>query len=438
MSGVQWRDHDVGDRRLAFLGRTVNALACELARLGIAFKLIDAPRFVDVPKALLTLARRIGAKRVAFNAEYPSNEQRRDEAVTTEMLKNGIEVFRAHGGVTMPPGSVMTKKETPFSVFTPFKRRWFERIQPDQFRPLSSPPPQGVAIPAVHLDSLAGVPLESGSECWPAGEQVARSRLDKFINDQVNRYAADRNIPCADGTSQLSAHLSVGAISSNQCLYAAAHLNDGQLHGPATDAWINQIVWRDFYRHVVALFPHVSQGCAFRRSLDSIAWRDAPAELAAWQQGATGYPLVDAGIRQLRHTGWMHNRLRMVVAMFLSKHLLIDWRHGERFFMEQLVDGDFAANNGGWQWSASTGTDAAPYFRVFSPTRQGQRFDPRGTFTREMLPELADVPDRHLYEPHRAGLALDYPQPIVEHGFARQRAIAAFKSPASSSQITRE
>jgi deoxyribodipyrimidine photo-lyase len=172
--------------------------------------------------------------------------------------------------------------------------------------------------------------------------------------------------------------------------------------------------------------------------LDSIAWRDAPAELAAWQQGATGYPLVDAGIRQLRHTGWMHNRLRMVVAMFLSKHLLIDWRHGERFFMEQLVDGDFAANNGGWQWSASTGTDAAPYFRVFSPTRQGQRFDPRGTFTREMLPELADVPDRHLYEPHRAGLALDYPQPIVEHGFARQRAIAAFNSPASSSQITRE
>lgn len=431
VSGVQWRDHDVGDRRLAFLGRTLNALAGELAKLGIPLELIDAPRFVDVPNALLALAKRIGAKRAVFNAEYPSNEQWRDEAVATEMQKMGVEVLCTHGSVTMPPGSVMTKKETPFSVYTPFKRRWQERIQPDQFRPLPSPPPQGPAIPAVHLDSLAGVPLDSATERWPAGEREARSRLDAFINDQVDRYASDRDVPCLRGTSNLSAHLSVGAISSNQCLYASAQHNHGQLQAPATDAWVNQIIWRDFYRHVVALFPHVSQGRAFRKPLDSIAWRDAPAELAAWQQGETGYPLVDAGIRQLRQTGWMHNRLRMVTAMFLSKHLLIDWRHGEHFFMQQLVDGDFAANNGGWQWSASTGTDAAPYFRIFNPTTQGRRFDSSGTFTREMLPELADIPDRHLFEPHKAGVALNYPLPIVEHGFARQRAIAAFKSRAS-------
>lgn len=438
VSGDQWRDHDVGVRRLAFLGRTLNVLINNLAKLGIAFELLDAPRFVDVPSALLSLAKRIGASKVVFNAEYPSNERQRDEAVTTEMQANGIEVICTHGGVTMPPGSVLTKKETPFTVYTPFKRRWLERIQPDQYRPLPSPPAQGAAIPAAPLDSLASIPLEFGSESWPAGEQVARSQLDEFINYRVDRYASDRNTPRLDGTSKLSAHLAVGAVSSNHCLYAAAQLHDGQLHGSATDAWINQIIWRDFYRHVVALFPHVSRGCAFRRSLDSIAWRDAPAELAAWQQGTTGFPLVDAGMRQLRNTGWMHNRLRMVTAMFLTKHLLIDWRHGERFFMEQLVDGDFAANNGGWQWSASTGTDAAPYFRVFSPTRQGQRFDPHGTFTRTMLPELAGVHVRHLFEPHKAGVALDYPKPMVDHGFARQRAIAAFRSaPAPVSQMVR-
>jgi deoxyribodipyrimidine photo-lyase len=427
VSGAQWQDHDVGERRLAFLGRSLNALTIELAELGIALTLIEAPRFVDVPRALLALANQSGAVRLAFNAEYPSNEHRRDEAVAAAMRANGIEVVRTHGGVTLPPGMIMTKKETPFSVYTPFKRRWLERLQRDQIRPLPAPPPQGKAVPAIHLDSLAGVSLELGSESWQAGEQVARNRLDEFVNDRIDQYDSERNFPGLDGTSSLSAHLSVGSISSNQCLHAASRLNCGRLRGRATDAWVDQIIWRDFYRHVVALFPHVSRGRAFRQSYDSIPWRDAPAELAAWQEGATGYPLVDAGMRQLRQTGWMHNRLRMVTAMFLTKHLLIDWRHGERYFMQQLVDGDFAANNGGWQWSASTGTDAAPYFRIFNPTTQGRRFDPCGTFTREMLPELTDLPDRYLFEPLSAGVEADYPAPIVEHKFARQRAIAAFR-----------
>ncbi len=200
------------------------------------------------------------------------------------------------------------------------------------------------------------------------------------------------------------------------------------MRGGAADAWINEIIWREFYRHVTALFPHVSQGHAFRRAYDALPWRHAPTELAAWQAGETGYPLVDAGMRQLQQTGWMHNRLRMVTAMFLTKHLLIDWRRGERYFMQQLVDGDFASNNGGWQWSASTGTDAAPYFRVFNPTTQGQRFDPGGKFVRAMLPELREVPDRWLFEPHKADMTLDYPEPIVAHAFARQRAIDAFKA----------
>ena len=209
--------------------------------------------------------------------------------------------------------------------------------------------------------------------------------------------------------------------------HAAAIVNGGGLVGGALDGWINELVWREFYRHVIAAFPHVSRGEAFRRETDAIRWRHAPEEFEAWQNGLTGYPFVDAAMRQLRDTGWMHNRLRMVTAMFLSKHLLIDWREGERHFMNNLVDGDFASNNGGWQWSASTGTDAAPYFRIFNPAAQGKKFDPGGVFTRRLVPELADVPDRYLFEPHASGLALDYPQPIVEHRFARERALAAFR-----------
>ena len=172
----------------------------------------------------------------------------------------------------------------------------------------------------------------------------------------------------------------------------------------------------------------MSRGQAFRRQYNQIPWRQDPASLEAWKNGRTGYPLVDAGMRQLRATGWMHNRLRMVTAMFLTKHLLIDWREGEAYFMEQLVDGDFAANNGGWQWSASTGTDATPYFRLFNPTTQGSRFDPQGLFTKQWIPELADVPVKHLFEPHKTPLNLAYPRPIVDHKRARDRVITVFKS----------
>jgi len=426
LSAAQWREHDVGERRLAFLGRSVNALSTVLAHIGITLEILEAPRFADVPGALLGLAHRVGAQRLVFNAEYPSNEQQRDDAVTASMRAHGIEVNRMHGSVTLPPGSVITKKETPYSVYTPFKRRWLELVHADQIRPLPPPSPQGQQVSPQHIESLAGISIDLDRECAPGGEHRAHEQLAKFADNQLNRYAAARDVPCLAATSHLSAYLSVGTLSSNQCLHTAAQLNGDRLRGGVADAWIEQIIWRDFYRHIVALFPHVSRGCAFRRRYDAIAWRNAPGELEAWQAGATGYPMVDAGMRQLRRTGCMHNRLRMITAMFLTKHLLIDWRLGERYFMQQLLDGDFAANNGGWQWSASTGTDAAPYFRIFNPTTQGKRFDPRGTFTREILPELSNVPDPHLFEPHKSGVEIEYPTQMVDHGYARQRVIAEF------------
>jgi deoxyribodipyrimidine photo-lyase len=421
----QWYEHDEGPRRVAFVYQNVLALAAELAKLGIPFEVVRAPRFADAAPALARLADQLGATHLTFNDEYPLNEQRRDAAVVAAMEARGIAVERFHGGVSLPPGSVLTRQGSPYTVFTPFKKRWLELNDVAQVAPLPRPASQGEPLWVKTITPFGDV-SESLAD-WPAGEREARRRLDSFVTGAGTSYGERRDVPSVPGTSKLSAYLSAGVISVNQCLHAAAAVNGHRLSGGEFDPWISELIWREFYRHVVAQFPHVSRGLAFKRELDRIEWRDDPEALAAWQQGRTGYPLVDAAMRQLNSTGWMHNRLRMVTAMFLSKHLFLDWRLGERYFMQQLVDGDFAANNGGWQWSASTGTDAAPYFRIFNPATQGERFDPDGAFTRAMLPVLADVPKRHLFRPHDSGMDLDYPRPIVDHAFARDRAIAAFK-----------
>ena len=424
----QWRQHDVGPRRLAFLGRCVNALSRELAALGIPLVVETIDRFDAAGETLLRLAKEHGADSVFANAEYPLNEKRRDAAAQKTLTDNGIRCSFSHGTVTAIPGSVLTQAGNTYAVFSPFKRRWMEIVPPHTVALCETPAAQGEAIAPATLASLAGVTVQLQADDYPGGERHAQARLQSFVTSNVEQYADTRDMPSQPGTSGLSPYLSVGAVSSNQCLAAALDQNEGRYTGGPADAWINEIIWREFYRHVVAAFPHVSRGEDFRPEYRRLPWRSAPAELTAWQSGNTGYPFVDAGMRQLNETGWMHNRLRMVTAMFLTKHLLIDWRAGERYFMHQLVDGDFASNNGGWQWSASTGTDAAPYFRVFNPTTQGKRFDPEGHFVRRWIPEIASVPDRFLFEPHRSESAPDYPPPIVEHGFARQRAIDTFKS----------
>ena len=427
-SETQWRRHDVGDRRIAFLGRCLNSLAIELGKLGISLKVVNAPGFEDVPDAIVALALQSGAHRVVMNAEYPANEKRRDNAVCQALSQRHIEVVVTHGSVTLQPGLVLKGDGNPYSVFGAFRRRWCEIVQPDQVQPLPRLKPQAASITPVPIVSLGGVALDLLSSGWVADEKTAGALLDDFVGSTIVNYSVDRDIPSLEATSRLGACLSVGVLSSNQCFAAVLDESGRVFRGGKAASWTDQLIWREFYRHVVALFPHVSRNHSFRRAYDGLQWRRAQCELELWQKGETGFPLVDAGMRQLLETGWMHNRLRMVVAMFLTKHLLIDWRHGERFFMQQLVDGDFAANNAGWQWSASTGTDAAPYFRIFNPTTQGKRFDPNGKFVRQMIPVLSEVPDQYIFEPHKAGLSIAYPQPMVDHKQARERAIGAFKA----------
>ncbi|MEQ9004672.1 MAG: deoxyribodipyrimidine photo-lyase [Pseudomonadales bacterium] len=430
LTNRQWRSHDVGDNRFAFLLDGLHALADELDSIGVPLKLVQAPWFDDLPTRLVNMAREVEADAIAFHEEYPLNERVRDSKVTRAFEDAGLTVHAHHAGTILPPGQVLTQAGEPYTVFTPFRRRLLELVDRQACEPL--PAPRRQTRPKIDSDrppqTLDGVTRDRVRERWPATESEAHRRLDTFIDERLKSYHHQRDLPAEDGTSSLSPYLSLGILSVRQCLHAAMTANGGRLKGGAKGAetWISELIWRDFYRHVIAQFPHVSKGHAFRRDMDAVPWRDAPAELDAWQAGHTGYPLVDAAMRQLAETGWMHNRLRMVSAMFLTKHLLIDWREGERHFMNLLVDGDFASNNGGWQWSASTGTDAAPYFRIFNPYTQAERFDPRGEFVRRYVSELGDVTGKAIFKPHTAGID-GYAKPIVDHAFARQRALEAFK-----------
>uniref|UniRef100_UPI002896DFC4 FAD-binding domain-containing protein n=1 Tax=Leclercia sp. TaxID=1898428 RepID=UPI002896DFC4 len=235
-----------------------------------------------------------------------------------------------------------------------------------------------------------------------------------------------------EGTSRLSACLALGVLSPRQCLHRLLAEQPEALEGGPGAVWLNELIWRECYRHLMTYHPDLCKYRPFIRWTDNVEWQSDDVQLKAWQEGQTGYPIVDAAMRQLNETGWMHNRLRMITASFLVKDLLIDWRAGERYFISQLIDGDLAANNGGWQWAASTGTDAAPYFRIFNPTTQGQKFDSDGVFIRRWLPELATVPDKAIHDPwiwaDKQGVTLAYPRPVVDHKQARVATLAAYEA----------
>lgn len=434
----QWREeHDWSDIKVWFLLENLRVLKERLGTLNIPLKILTVDDFSGVPGALAKLVEETGCGRVYVNREYAWNEARRDEAVEREMEKIGREVRGFDGTVLLQPGSIRTKGEgTFYTVYSPFKRACWARHEdgewPDVLGTPGKQPEIGVEGDEVP-GSVDGFDAEpAGRDLWSAGEKSAKLRLASFIRHRVEGYKDDRNFPADDATSVLSPALHLGMLSPGQCVAAALEANGGKIKsgGAGPVHWMSEVLWREFYRHVMVGFPRVSMGRAFKREFERVPWRGDAEGLAAWQEGRTGYPLVDAAMRCLVATGWMHNRLRMVTAMFLTKHLLIDWREGERFFMRHLIDGDLASNNGGWQWSASTGTDAQPWFRIFNPITQSERFDPEGAFIREWVPELAALDEKVIHEPSRSGLAManvEYPSPIVDVKAGRERALEAFE-----------
>jgi deoxyribodipyrimidine photo-lyase len=337
ISDEQWAQHHVATRRLAFLKGCLLDLENQLETLNIPLVIGHAASFAQAPAALLEIASSWHAASIDCNAEYPLNEQRRDRQVANACATAGLRFNRHHGGVIVPPGSVSTAAGAPYTVFSPFKRRWLSQLTPDDWSP--EPPPKRQANigdapgPQLNNERLLALLPDHNDDNWPAGSKEAERRLEIFLSRKAAGYQQQRDIPSQAGTSGLSPYLSIGAISARTCLAAARELNDQRLNvkpgaRPGLDTWISELVWREFYRHVTAAFPHISTGAAFRRETDQLEWRKDPAAFERWCQGMTGYPLVDAGMRQLNETGWMHNRLRMVTAMFLSKHLLLDWRLG--------------------------------------------------------------------------------------------------------------
>lgn len=433
----QWAEHDMAPVKVDLILRTLRVLSTDLAALGIPLQIVVVPRYKDVPREIVRICGEAGARSVWCNKEYEINEVRRDEAVAEALAEEEVSFHAFDDQTIVRPGTLRTGEGRWYTVFTPFKKSWIRLLESEGLPEVLGRPkkqePVKVGSDEVP-DRVKGFEPWPRPELWPAGEREAMKRLGRFVERSIASYKDDRDFPAIDGTSTLSHHLSIGSISPRQCLHAALEANKRKLDGPSPGAshWISELVWREFYRHLLAAYPRLCMGRAFKPETERLAWRDDPEGFDAWKEGRTGVPIVDAAMRSLLYTGWMHNRMRMIVAMYLTKDLLIDWRLGERHFMRHLVDGDLAQNNGGWQWSASTGTDAAPYFRIFNPISQSRKFDPKGAFIRRWVPELADLDDDDIHDP--SGLpgllrsTLEYPKPIVDRSIVKDRVMEAFQA----------
>jgi deoxyribodipyrimidine photo-lyase len=420
---------DVGAGRLEFLLQSVESLRRNLQELGHSL-VVRRGKSVQI---LPALCREAGAQAVFANKRYEPYVQRRDSQIAGVLLEAGFGFELFKDAVVWEESEILTQQDKPYTVFTPYSKTWKAKPTP---LPRPRLGPRKFKVQSLKSDALPESPDELGHSLKqsipPGGERAALELLRKFMAGPVYEYSGNRNFPAIDGTSNLSPHLRAGSIGIRTIMAelkkARTKATTSQVSG--CDVFLNELIWREFYLQVLHNFPHVTKG-AFRPEYDRLNWSENREHFAAWCEGRTGYPIVDAAMRCLNATGLMHNRLRMIVAMFLTKDLLIHWQWGERYFMQQLVDGDMAANNGGWQWSAGTGTDAAPYFRIFNPVSQGEKFDPKGEFVRRWVPELASFPDESIHQPWENSLLLaqsKYPPRVVIHEEQRDKCLAMFKA----------
>ena len=431
-SQSQWEIHNESNIKQEFLFNNLTSLEESLLKLNVPLIAMNTDSYKTLPKDLLNLVIEQKIENIFWNNEFGVNESERDVAVEKNLNENNVQISRFDDQVIYQPGFLKTGQGNPFSVFTPFKRRWIENFEMD-FLDIDKPKHAKESnLVQSDLSILKFTKIHDAKiDLWPAGEGAAQDRLANFLSSKVKSYSEKRNSPILDGTSRISPYLALGILSPKRCILEGLKLNNFEFTSgnKGICKWIDEIVWREFYRNIMHSFPRVSKNKPFKPDTESIQWRHSDKELEAFYTGNTGFPIVDAGIRQMLAEGWMHNRLRMVVAMFFTKNMLHDWRLGERFFMQNLIDGDFSSNNGGWQWSASTGTDAAPYFRIFNPITQSQNFDPSGEFIKQHIPELKGLSSKEIHFPQADLLtSFDYPTPILDLKSSRERAINAFKT----------
>lgn len=383
---------DKTDRRVEFIHNVIQEIQAELQKIGSTI-LVKYGTPEEIFPALLN---EYDISAIFTNHDYEPYAHERDEAVREYVNSEGTGFHTFKDQVIFEKNEVLSGAGTPYTVFTPYSRKWKEKVN-DFY--LKSYPTEAYFNNFLKTDSI-NIPTlqEMGFEA--VGEPFANKEVRQSM---IKNYAEQRNFPAIEGTSRISIHLRFGTVSIRELARKAQELSE---------TWLNELIWRDFYFSILYHFPHVGQGHAFRKEYEKIEWRNNEDEFQKWCEGKTGYPIVDAGMRQLNETGFMHNRVRMITASFMIKHLLIDWRWGEAYFAEKLLDYDLSANNGGWQWAAGSGCDAAPYFRVFNPTLQTQKFDKNLEYIKKWVPELS---------------SFDYPEPMVNHEFARKRVLEVYQ-----------
>jgi deoxyribodipyrimidine photo-lyase len=429
---------DREDRRVEFIHGSVVELDAALRARGGGLIVRHARARTAIP----ALAAALGVEAVYANRDHEPAARDRDAAVASDLADRGIALCTAKDQVIFEGDEVLSQADTPFSVFTPYRNAWRKALTPGHLAPLAcddrarvlARPPPAFDLPIPSLEAM-GFRRTNLKALGVTPGMTGGAALFRDFRTRIDRYRDARDFPAVKGPSYLSVHLRFGTVSIRE-LAAYAHARSLEADGEGAAAWLSELVWREFYAQILWHHPRVV-GSAFKRACDALAFPNDPVRFAAWRDGRTGYPIVDAAMRQLNTTGYMHNRLRMIAASFLVKDLQVDWRLGEKYFADKLIDFDLASNNGGWQWAASTGCDAQPYFRIFNPVTQSERFDADGVFIRRYVPEIAALEGKAIHAPwavpattqRATGVVVgrDYPSPIVDHAVARAAALALYR-----------
>ncbi|MEC6813521.1 deoxyribodipyrimidine photo-lyase [Photobacterium toruni] len=438
---MQWYQHHVSGRQIDLIERRLQIVKQQLNTINIPLLTLECDDFSAVPDTIMNLCQQYQINAVYCNRQHPWNEKQRDRAVEQALIAQDKQWHCSDDYCVLPPGSVLTKQQEMYKVFTPYRNAWLKQFLSNNYQPVTNSnkvilSQQCLRLLNDNIDTNSKIHAfnynKQDSVLWPVDDSAIQQRLQMFCEDKAEYYQQQRDFPAIDGTSCLSPYLAIGAISARQCLATLIEMLPQSIEinkDNGAFVWLSELVWREFYNHLLDSDDRLSKNQPFQLYTDNVQWVENRTHVNAWQQGRTGFPIVDAAMRQLATTGWMHNRLRMITASFLTKDMLCDWRVGEQWFMQQLIDGELASNNGGWQWAASTGTDAQPYFRVFNPSTQSERFDPKGEFIRQWIPELESVPDKYIHTPSLwSGFdCVDYPLPIVDHKQMRLLAIDSYK-----------